>query len=102
MCTDLAASFIADFVKVSGSARYLHEPPSEEGVAEGFVVGEILVETSSLDFSCPALRDYITNEPLRNPSNTQVVVGITFRVQFIVYARQKSETYSQHTRRHVR
>ncbi|KAK8062136.1 hypothetical protein PG997_014233 [Apiospora hydei] len=85
---DLAASFITGSVQVRGAARYLVQAPPDEGVAEGFVLAEILTESISLDFSCPALREYIIKEPLRNRSNTHVVVGMTFGVQFIVCAQQ--------------
>ncbi|KAK7934601.1 hypothetical protein PG985_000096 [Apiospora marii] len=90
VCNELAASFIADAVPTSGSAKYLSQPLPPEGTIEGYVFTEVITESVSLNLDCPSLRNHIMMKALENSANTHVVERITFGVQIIMCAQQTS------------
>ncbi|KAK8116496.1 uncharacterized protein PG998_004777 [Apiospora kogelbergensis] len=87
---DLAASVLAGFVTITGSAGFLEHFQHTEGVPEGAVLYEIVTENICLNLFSPELRNHITTAPISDNRSTHIVTGITYGIKIILVAHQAS------------
>lgn len=96
---ELAASFLAGMIPVSGSGYYLKSTRRSENLVEGAVLLEIKTEEVKLGLNSPQETNHISLNKCQDA--THVVSGVTFGARIIIAARLSVEGEPSQSQKHL-